>query len=111
MAVKPIPKRLLIHSVDYREYIQDDRWGDRYADPVTLRFVRVEPATALNRDATKEEISGQAVLFLDRVFTRPFVEPKEKSKVTFKGREYEIHEVKALYAFGPDAHHFEVVLV
>lgn len=111
MAVKPIPKRLLIHSVDYREYIQDDRWGDRFADPITLRFVRVEPATALNRDATKEEIPARAILFLDRVFTRPFVEPKEKSRVTFQGHEYEVHEVKALYAFGPDVHHFEVVLV
>jgi len=110
MAVKPIPKRLLIHSVDYREYIQDDRWGDRYADPITLRFVRVEPATALNRDATKEEIPARAICSWTG-FLPGLLWSRRKSQGTFKGREYEIHEVKALYAFGPDVHHFEVVLV
>ena len=78
MAVKPIPKNLLIHSVEYREYIQDDRWGDRFADPVTLRFVRVEPASDLQRDATKESMPSEAVLFIDRVHSNPFIEPKEK---------------------------------
>jgi hypothetical protein len=111
MAVKPIPKRLLIHSVDYREYIQDDRWGDRFDDPVTLRYVRVEPASDLRRDATKESMPSEAVLFIDRVHSSPFIEPKEKSRITFRGREYEVHQVKALYAFGPEVHHYEVVLV
>jgi len=109
MGVRPIPKNLLIHEVEYREYIQDDRWGDRFGDPVTLRYVRVEPASDLRRDATKESMPSETVLFIDRVHSSPFIEPKEKSKITFRGREYEVHQVKALYAFG--LHHYEVVLV
>ena len=109
--IRPIPKNLLIHSVEYREYLEDDRWGDGFADPITIEFVRVEPATALNRNTTREEIVAQHILFVDRVFSKPFVEMKEKSKVKFQGKEYEVHKVNIRYTFGPAPHHIEVELV
>ena len=111
MSIRPIPKRLLIHSVDYREFIEDQRWGDGFADPVTLEFVRVEPATSMNRDTSKEEVVARSVLYIDRVHTKPFVQPKEKDRVVFQGKEYEVHKVDVHYAFGPRIHHLEVELV
>ncbi len=109
--IRPIPKRLLIHAVEYREYLEDDRWGDSFDDPITVEFVRLEPATALNRDTSKEEVVARSVLYIDRVHTKPFVMMKEKSKVTFQGKEYEVHKVNVHYTFGPDPHHIEVELV
>ena len=109
--IRPIPKNLLIHTVEYREYQYDERWGDSFAEPVTLEFVRVEPATAMNRNAIREEITAQHVLFIDRAHSKPFVQMKEKDRVTFQGQEYEVHRVNPHYAFGPDPHHLEVELV
>jgi len=111
VSIRPIPKKLLIHSVEYREFIEDQRWGDGFADPVTMEFVRVEPATSMNRDTSKEEVVARTVLYIDRVHTKPFVQPKEKDKVVFQGEEYEVHKVDVHYAFGPRIHHLEVELV
>ena len=111
MSIRPIPKKLLIHSVEYREHLEDDRWGDGFADPVTLEFVRVEPATSMNRDTSKEEVVARSVLYIDRTHSKPFVQPKEKDRIIFGGEEYEVHKVDVHYAFGPRIHHLEVELV
>jgi len=111
VSIRPIPKKLLIHSVEYREHLEDDRWGDGFADPVTLEFVRVESATSMNRDTSKEEVVARSVLYIDRTHSKPFLRPKEKDRIVFQGEEYEVHRVDVHYAFGPRIHHLEVELV
>lgn len=111
MIVRPIPKHLLVHSVEYQEYLEDGRWGDSFADPVTVSFVRVEPASSLDRDSSKEEIVAENVLFIDRVHSQPFILPKQKDRIIFDGREFEVHRVEVFYAIGDRIHHVEVELV
>ena len=111
MSIRPIPKRLLIHSVEYREFIEDQRWGSSFADPIPVTFVRVEPATSMSRDTSKEEVVARSVLYIDRVNTKPFLQPKEKDRIIFGGEEYEVHKIDVHYAFGPRIHHLEVELV
>ena len=85
----------------------------RHAEVVdhTESLLQVESEVQAKVVAKSGHLDNQpeAVLFIDRVHSSPFIEPKEKSRVTFRGREYEVHQVKALYAFG--LHHYEVVLV
>lgn len=112
---KPIPLKLLFHSVDYHEYKgSDDGWnGDpnSYAEAITIENVRVEPITLIARNNVRDDTEGQSVVFIDRTNTKPFRKPVERSKISFNGIDYEVNNVKAYYDENPDQpHHYEVIL-
>ena len=110
--VKPIPKELLIHEVDYEEYKGTGNFGDEWEDSVTIDHVRFEPETKITRDANGEEVKTQGTLFLDAVNTPKFRQMKVNSKVTFDGQEMRVNACDVLYAFDPDTpHHYEVELI
>lgn len=110
--VKPIPKKLLIHEVEHKPYTGDnDGWGEEYGDAQTIENVRVEAPRSLQRDADQEQIEGDLVLFIDRINSEPFVEPKNKDKVVFNGHEYEVKQVKPVYGLSSKVHHYEAGLV
>lgn len=113
MLVKPIPKHLLIHTVQYHEIILGGRYGTEYKDPVTLENVLVQFGTVVkrtntagNRDETKE---AKAVLFIDVTHSTPFIIPVEKSKINLNGQEFTINLVDHL--FTTQLHHLEVELI
>lgn len=109
--IRPIPKQLLIHSVVYYEFVEDDAWEDDFLQPVTINHVRVEPATFLNRTNNRESNMARHILFIDRVHSSSYPRMKEKSKVIFMGEDYEVQKVNPYYAIGPEPHHYEVELV
>jgi len=108
--IRPIPKRLLIHSVTYEEYKEDDGYGDSFADPIEIKNVRVEPKSAIARSNIREDIEGSTLLFLDRRHSSPFLRPVERSRITFNGRRYEVSSVDEFYADSDVVHHLEVTL-
>lgn len=110
-SIRPIPKKMLIHSIQYEEYIGDERWGDKWADPVTINHVLVQPATSLSRGSNSEDVVAQHVLYIDRKHSSKFPHMTEKSKVTFEGDTWEVHKVNPYYAFGSIPHHYENELV
>ncbi|WP_353625729.1 putative minor capsid protein [Bacillus sp. JCM 19041] len=111
MRIKPIPRRLLIHTIKYEEFLRDGSFGDEFAEPVSFSFVRMEPKSSFRRNANGEEINLQGVLFLDAQNTPDYQRLKEKSKVHFKGREMRVYACEEYYAFdGKTPHHYEVEL-
>lgn len=111
--VRQIPKRLLIHTVQYQEYVgTSGGWGGTggsYKPAVDYKHVRVEPSTQMLTDSTGNSMTAKAVLFIDMVnsdYNNNI--PKEKSKVTFEGIEYVVKQVDYLYA--RTLHHLEVYL-
>lgn len=111
--VRQIPKRLLIHTVQYAEYIgTSGGWGGtegNHKPAVPYSAVRVEPSTQLVKDGTGDSVTARAVLFIDMInsdYNNTI--PKEKSKVTFEGVEYVVKQVDYLYA--RTLHHLEVYL-
>lgn len=114
MKIDPIPKELLIHSVTYREFIQNETWGETYKPSITLTNVLVQPATALTKDTIRETIQAKAILFYDMEHSKPtmpvfsFI---EKSKIVFQGQEMTVDKVNIFYAFdGETPHHYEIEL-
>ena len=62
--MKPIPKKLLIHTVQLQEVNEKDAWGNEIlADPVELQYVRLEPSTKYVKDKDNKEIQLAATLF------------------------------------------------
>ena len=110
--IKPIPLHLLIHQVEYEEYLGEDDWegGSQYEAPINLKNVRLEYSSELNRNNNSEQITYQARLFFDAHHSRPQdVNFVEKSKVTFNGDEMFVKEVHPIYDVR--LHHYEVVLI
>lgn len=109
MRIKPIPKRLLIHTIEYEEFVKDGSFGEEFAPSETMTGVLVQPKTEIRRDEIQEEVQINAVIFLDATNTPKFKPLKEKSKVHFNGREWRVVACETLFTFNPDKpHHYEV---
>ncbi|HFJ9375105.1 TPA: putative minor capsid protein [Bacillus nitratireducens] len=112
----PIPRHLLIHTVEYHEYIgEDDTWGGSsasYAPPITLKHVRVQPNEKVYNATTGDSVTFQSILFHDAVNSSPADQTfKEKSKIVWNGKEMFIKEVEPHYTTNPNRpHHTELYL-
>ncbi|PFW65284.1 putative minor capsid protein [Bacillus sp. AFS075034] len=107
---KPIRRALLIHTVEYREYIGEDAWGgsDNYAAPVTLERVRIEPKRTVSPSGNGESVVMKTLLFHDAVHSTP-ITFKEKSKIIFNGKEMIVNEINEYYDRSK-LHHIEALL-
>ena len=109
--IKPIPVNLLIHTVSYEENSGvSDGWDDSYNVPIDIQFVRVEPIKSYNRSSNSEGKTAQHTVFIDRVNSSPYLDFKVNSRITFKGKSYEVTEVKPLYDLDDIPHHYELGL-
>lgn len=110
MAIKSIPKRLLIHSIEYEEFLGDDGWDDSFADPITINNVRVNPVSKLSRSNDSEGEQVNHVVFVDRKNSSHFPSFKIKSRITFNDITREVVDVKPYYAFDSEPHFYEIEL-
>ena len=132
MNIKPIPKKVLIHTCTYEKYLGRDEWGggDTFAQPITLGFVRIEPVKNFKRTTNAEYIIYDSILFYDIKNSRSGLvwnqteltweeteltwEGEEtdfvhKSKITFDGKVYIIESISPIYA--DKLHHYELGLI
>lgn len=112
MAVyNPIPKRFLVHNILYDEYVKEGRHSDAvYEDSKAVRFVRLQPKSALKSNSILKLIEFDYLLFIDVTNSMPAIKPVIKSKVVFDG---DVFLVKAAEPLWVDTrlHHYEVQLV
>lgn len=109
--MKPIPKKLLIHSAAAITETVTDMWGNQTeSGSVDLTSVRVEPSSALKLDKLNQQIQLDAVLFYDCRNSRPLNhEFSHDEKIEYSGADYRIVSVKKMYD-GEKLHHIEVGL-
>jgi hypothetical protein len=112
LGIAPIPKELLIHTIEYCEYIPGSPFGEAYEEPVTINFVRFEPSSKLikGQSGNNESIQGVGVFFMDYTHSLPFIVPSDKSKFVFDEKEYFVKQVDKLYADSSIIHHLEVLV-
>ncbi len=109
--IKPIPKRLLPHSVIYKEYLGNNGEGDEWGEEMSLSFVKVEEKTQLKVTSNGREIVGNAKMFYDLINSNGLAnKPTQNSKITFNDKEYSIIDVDSLYATKVTPHHYEILL-
>lgn len=108
---RPIRLSLLIHTVQYLEYIgENSTWGGSgdYAPAVTIERVRVEPKQTVVSNGNGESIVMQSLLFHDSVYSTP-IDFKDKSKIIFNGKEMIVKKINEFYDRS-SLHHVEVGL-
>lgn len=109
--MRPIPRRLLIHSVVYVPPKSKDPWGKVTPGQETeLRFVRIEPSSKIVRDKNNAEIQLAATLFFDCKNSNPKVEFQEDDIIIFNGQKHRIALIEPLYDEGK-LHHYEIGLI
>ena len=108
--VSPMPKAILIHSVQYKEYEGDGRFGKEYKEPVTLGNVLVQPVSSISRTNNMNTVAFNSLMFYDCINSSPkninFV---KESIISFNGQEMEISRINPIYAF--NLHHYELELI
>ncbi len=112
--IRPIPLSFLIHTVEYREYLGNGRYGETFADPITIERVRLQPIASYRRktgEREREKPNESFVLFFDMTYSRPLVNFKEKSKIVFQAKEYSVIRISEFCAFDTTPHHIEVMLL
>lgn len=128
--IRPIPKKLLIHSAELVTEFSPDKWGKPLeSERVKLEHVRIEPSAKHVIGGSEryvhvskgEVVRLAAVLFFDCknsspndvVFALKDDLINEKSvviqKVCFGRRQFTVQTIEALYADG--IHHYEIGLV
>jgi len=107
---KPIPKKLLFHSIIYEEWYDNEGWGSGFREPITIKNVRVEEVKAIANTSIRYDTDVESIVFIDRANSLPFKELKEKSKVTFNGKTSIVYKNAAKYDELTTPHHYEVQL-
>lgn len=106
--VRAIPKKLLIHSIEYEAFSGNDGWGDTWDEPITINNVRVNPVSSLNRSGNSEGEQVNHVVFVDRKHSSHFPVFTIRSRITFNGVPREVVDVKPFYGFDSTPHHYEI---
>lgn len=108
-----IPKKLLIHSVDYYRHNGKNDWGGvDYADAVNVKHVRVDLTTIYSKDLTQNRIVAEGIVFVDSVNSNPVPSFTEQSKLVFDGKDYVI--TKVIPCYNPTSnsiHHYELEMI
>lgn len=109
--MKPIPKRLLIHSAELSTPQSCDVWQKvTYSDPVMLQRVRIEPCTKIVLGANNTQRQQTATLFFDTANSSPDgAEFAVGQRVQALGQTYTVLTVEQLYD-DRRLHHYEVGL-
>lgn len=110
--MRPIPKRLLIHTVMVYRVAEKDAWGEKRLDNgKEVRHVRIEPSSKIVRDKNNAEIQLAATLFFDCKYSQPnCMRIREDDIIDFQGKCFRVQMVESLYD-GRRLHHYEIGLV
>src|SRR5690606_4069498 len=111
MHIEPIPISLLIHSIEYEEFIKVSTYDKEYKPVEIIDNVLVQPIVSIKKDSRGQEVQTKAVIFLDSVNTPNCKELKVDSKITFGSLSGTVIACEPLYTFDTiTPHHYEVTI-
>jgi len=111
--MKPISKRLLIHSVVLHTSPTSDGWGGGTATDLTIDHVRLEPSSAFVTTKDNEKVTLSAVLIYDVRYSTQIPVDWTNSlgwKITGLNRTYKIVKADPMYD-EKRLHHWEMGLL
>lgn len=110
--MRPIPRKLLIHSGTIAGITDVDRWGqETVSNTAELKYIRIEPLKTMIRDKQNNQVQLSAILFFDCNNSRP-KEPafSQDTIITVDNVTYKIKTIEALYDENK-LHHYELGLL
>lgn len=110
--MRPIPKRLLIHTAELKTVGINNTWHDEETtDIAQLKKIRIEPCSRLVTAKDNRQITLSAVLFYDCKNSRPKNQIfSQGQKVIWHDIEHIIETIEPLYDDNK-LHHYELGLI
>lgn len=114
LIIRAIPRYLLVHRAELYNIAGVGCFGERnYEEPISLRFIRVDYTSGINRDGIKgfnDKGAGQAVLIYDCRNSLPSgVGFEIGQKIVFEGHVFTVCKTAVYYGI-KRAHHIEVIM-
>lgn len=92
-----IPLDMLHDEFEYYEYLdKDEAHNPTYDEPKTIKVVRIDRRRSFMTSSTETKQEVNARIYCYAGNTKPFIKPKEKSKVIIDDTEYVIERVNTL---------------
>ncbi|MGX6993942.1 putative minor capsid protein [Vagococcus penaei] len=112
MSFKPIPKKLLIHTVTYKpKKANNGGWGSGSSTKEQLiKYVRFKPKNEVMKTGVNDEKLIKGILYIDAKHSKPFIEPKVDSTIKFNGMDLTVLSCEPCFTTNYEPHHFEVIL-
>ena len=109
MRIRPIPKRLLIHSVTHKTLPTKDQWGTvSWGTSQAVSFVRVEPTSKVIISKDSKQVQLSALMLYDSVNSIPTdINFTVQDAIVYDGVEYIIMVVDKIND-DTGLHHLEV---
>ncbi|MDL2293207.1 minor capsid protein [Ruminococcaceae bacterium OttesenSCG-928-D13] len=110
--VRPIPRRLLIHSAALKTGKTEDEWGNPvWTGEIPLQRVRFEPTEKLKLSKDNKEVQCSLLMFFDTAHSTPSGQHFEVGQsIEWNGFLHEVAFVEFLYD-DDRLHHLEVGLI
>lgn len=109
--LRPIPKRMLPNTVNYKAYIPDTGEGASYGNDTSLKYVKMEERKQLRQTANGNEVVGNAMMFYDVVNSTGLTGvPAPHSKIIYGSKTYYIVDTDVLRGNNDNPHHYEILL-
>ncbi len=112
--VKPLPRKWLIHEIDYYPKTGTDPDYDKpiYGEKVKIQNVRVDLDESISNGGNDHAKSNNAIIFVDALHSNPIPVFAEESKIIFKGRTTILKRVTEVYQVHRDViHHYELEVI
>lgn len=112
MYIKPVPLKLLIHTVTLRHKSNDGNWNDSDYTEQTLYHVRLEPKKTMVYSKENQQITMNSILFIDNTHSTKPDNISLDDDIVFNGEVFTIKSIDKHYALDSDVpHHYEIGLV
>lgn len=110
--MRPIPKKMLIHSATIEAVASKDRWGkETFSSAVDLKNVRFEPSTKIVKDKQNNDVQLACTLFYDCKNSLPKnVNFYNDQIISFNSEKYKVQIIEPLYDM-KKLHHYELGLI
>lgn len=112
------PKHVYAHTVTLKKCSAIDQWRDPTFTETTISNVCVQPTHDTIRTKDNTEVQMQAVIFIDSLYSRPFVDmvvAQDTSEanghamiITFGTHDYTVAKVETLFDEFGRVDHYEV---
>lgn len=109
--MRPIPKVLLVNTIQYYELLKNGRYEGSFGAPVTITNVLINQTNTVTKtNPGNQEKATQGMLYIDAVNSVPCIELKYGSKIVDEsGHTFYVKAIKPVQAF--TLHHYEVTLM
>lgn len=112
MMPKP-PKKFLIDSFTYEEYLGEDDWGKAtFGDSVEINFCRIDRRAEYSISSSGKVLLYNAVIFCYGGLTEPMKDFANQSRIIYDGQEHIITKVIPNYeAYDKTIYSIEIEVV